>query len=73
MSIFKWLNEQENVNLPQVNVKAVWITTCLDPLNYLWVNYYRFFVYSMDMCTTSFGEALHWSMKVECDWRDRWM
>ena len=58
---FKWLNEQENMNLPQVSFQAVriWITTCLDPLSYLWVNYHRFFVSGMNVCITSFGEVLH--------------
>ena len=36
-------------------------------LSYLWVNYHRFFVGGMDVCTTSFGKALNWSMKSGVD------
>ena len=53
------------MNLSQVSVQAVmiWITTCLELLNCLWVNYHGLFVSGKDVRTTSFGEALHWSMK----------
>ena len=66
---FKRLNEQEHVNLPQVSIQAVkiWITTCLEPLSYLWVNHHILFVSGMNFRTTQFGKALHWSMKSGID------
>ena len=50
-----------------VQAVRVWITTCLDPLSYLWINFHRLFVTGMTFRTTSFGESLHWLMKSGVD------
>ena len=45
----------------------VWIRTCLEPLECLWVNYYRLLIAGLNGRTTSIGEALHWATKGAFD------
>ena len=45
----------------------LWIRNCLEPLECLWVNYYRLTIAGLNGRTTSIGEALHWASKGAFD------
>ena len=64
-----WVREQENVTVPSVTVEAIfiWIKNSLEPLECLWVNYYRLLKFGLNGRTTSIGEALHWASKGSWD------
>ena len=47
-----------------IDATTVWINTHLEPHEALWLNYHCLFVTRIHFRTTSFDEALYWSMKV---------
>ena len=60
---------QQGTSLKKKTVEAihVWIRNCLEPLECLWVNYYRLLIAGLNGRTTSIGEALHWASKGAFD------
>ena len=69
MKFNEWVKSLQNKKLSSVTVEAifVWITTSLEPLNCLWVNYHRLLKFGLNGRTTSIGEALHWATKGSFD------
>ena len=65
----KWIRSLKDKQLPSMSVDSIfcWIKNSLEPLECLWVNYYRLLRFGLNGRTTSIGEALHWATKGAFD------
>ncbi|KAG7368511.1 hypothetical protein IV203_031254 [Nitzschia inconspicua] len=65
----KYLGEGGGKVLPQQTVDSIkaWLTTSLEKLETLWLNYLRLHVCTINLRTTSVSESMHSSMKAGFD------